>query len=801
MKVFLFVIALMCLISVAFPIRVYAQTSVIDSGNVYFIGQEIPVPTSSTSVSFALEWDLIDGDSTAGEVYSGNARVSGGIAYIPTSNIIKKGIYFLAGTGISRRRIFLTDPLPQVSDPTTWPFGLITSSDKPEQGAAMAEEMYRVGIKFFHFDYPISTINSIGASSDPNAGRISAGFDSFITRAAQLGINPVFKLMNHYSQIAGPNDLNGNFYSGLQKIQTYYKGKQKYWTISNEPEGGGYSQFSPQQLAGTIKNMSIVLKGVDPNVKIIAGEFYGGCSTDTSTHCGLLISSAYRNYWDFLSSHNFVRINNGNQPVSNYLDAMNSVGISKPIWETEANGTMFGGPSEYSGYMFSGFPTYGDSDVHSSINKYMIRTFCLESLSGNLWVPARYNPNQPCLGADLFIAMHYNANWETMWALKRHWISNTVQPEEMNHKVADFRGATDMLYGSKGVTRIPNLEPTAECNTNSVGTTYDYCGADGYIYKHGPEYLVMLWRNTGDSGQDREVVITTNPADKIVGFDSFGNPYPLRNTNGQIKVWVRSEVFYIRGLSQLPVFTPELSNNNTPYFVTQPVIQAVAGKPYYYNAWAYDSDTGSGNNSMPLITYQLVNSPSGMTMARTDSTETRTALVSWPNPAQGVYQVIIRATSTQGAGQNVDQIFTLNVAAANTNLAPVIISNPLTVFARVGFIWRYNLRVFDPNGDLVTYSLPQKPTGMIVDSNGFIQWTPGQSGSFPVTVSVSDGQLATTQVFTLIVGTNDGQPLPSVTPVPVDLKALLTNWLQSTPSFDLIGDSKVNSMDFSKAVR
>jgi hypothetical protein len=745
-----------------------AATPIVNTGDVYFIGDDLPVITTSanSSINYTFEWIHIDRDSTLGETYTGVGTASdvagvGRVALLPTTMLSKKGVYFLSGDGISRRRVLMVDPLPNVGDSSNWPFGLITSEDKLGRGAVTAEEMYRVGIRFFHFDYGISSINSIGASSDPNAGRISPGFEAFLNRAAQLGVQPIFKLMSHYSQISGPTNLNGNFYNGLRKVQTYYAGKLKYWTIGNEVEGGGYSVFSPQEYATVIKNMSIALKGVDPNVKIIAGEFYYA----GNGHLDVLVQPAYRDYWDILSGHRVVGMGQGTDPVSDYIT--NLEGLNKPFWDTEANGTIYGGPAEWEFYQQSRFPATSDSDFHSGIAKHITRSFCLESKNGSAWVPAYFNPTTPCLGVRTFIAMHYDANWETLWALRRHWISDTQQPSEQNHKVANFRTVTDMLYGASGLARIPN---TDSGTPNAPGT--NYTGADGYVYRYGLEYFLVLWQNTGDAANDRELVLTTNPADKIVLFDSFGNPLPLQNNGGTVKVWVRPEVVYLRGFSQLPAFARETTGNDNPYFTSTPVTQAAVGQRYVYTAAAYDSDApASGENSLPRLTYSLVTAPAGMTI--------NNGVIQWTPGGAGNFNVTVRATSQHGSQKTVDQSFALNVASAGANLAPYFHSQPLTLFGATGAVWRYNANARDPNGASITYALTSAPSGMTIDAtSGFIQWTPGTSGDYSFTVSASDGALSGTQSFSVRVGAGTipvtGSPSKTASPAGADQNQSVT---------------------------
>jgi hypothetical protein len=723
-----------------------ARAQIVATGNVYFLGDDITVAASGSGpVAYTLEAILEDRSSVIGEIYSGTGTLSAGVAYLPTTMIPRKGVYRLSGTGISARRILLLDHLPSVGDPLKWPFGSITSDDKTQQGAPMAEEFYRVGLRFLHLDYPISTINAIGSSTDPNAGRISAGWEAFINRSAQLGVHPILKLMANYSDIAQPTNLNGPFYTGLRRIQSYYQGKLKYWMLGNEVEGGGYSQFTVDQYANTIRNMSQALKGVDSQATIVAGEFYNASSSNQ--HLTRLLEPAYRDSWDILSGHAVTRGGAlGTSWASEYVQRLQ--GLNKPFWDTEANGTTYGGPSEVEGLWSSYFPMLSQTDVYGGINKLMLRSFCLETWNGSQWVPGYYNPASRCLSVDMFMSIHYNANWDVQWQLKSHYNSNSQLIAEQNEKVINFRAAADFLYGARGLTRMPT-------------TGGNYNRADGYIYQYGPEYALALWQNTTQASQARELILTTS--DPITMVDSFGNPYPLRNTGGQVKVWVPQEVVYLRGFRSIPAIALDTSSTDAPYFLTSPPTQAVVGRPYSYTARAYDSDVATtGTNSVPRITYSLVSGPTGMTVSGGDS---RALLIAWTPQAAGTYPVVVRATSTHGTTLTVDQSFNVTVAAAGTNVPPYLHSEPMSRFARTSYIWRYNANAHDPNGDSLTYSVSGLPGATIDPVSGFIQWTPPGAGQHTVTVRATDPQgLAAAQTFTVVAGSLDGDLTPPAAP-------------------------------------
>jgi len=88
---------------------------------------------------------------------------------------------------------------------------------------------------------------------------------------------------------------------------------------------------------------------------------------------------------------------------------------------------------------------------------------------------------------------------------------------------------------------------------------------------------------------------------------------------------------------------------------------------------------------------------------------------------------------------------------APPNEAPIITSAPI-ITATVGEAYVYDVEATDPDGNVLTYSLTVKPGRMTINSStGKIVWFPGTTGSYDVTVKVSDGKLSDTQSFTIIV--------------------------------------------------
>ena len=99
------------------------------------------------------------------------------------------------------------------------------------------------------------------------------------------------------------------------------------------------------------------------------------------------------------------------------------------------------------------------------------------------------------------------------------------------------------------------------------------------------------------------------------------------------------------------------------------------------------------------------------------------------------------------------------------NYHPVLYSTPVT-HGTVGIVYNYDVNATDPNGDVLIYSLLTSPAGMNIDfATGLINWTPGQAGSFDITMEVSDGNGETdNQIFTAVI---------EVLIVPVTVPAIL----------------------------
>lgn len=91
-------------------------------------------------------------------------------------------------------------------------------------------------------------------------------------------------------------------------------------------------------------------------------------------------------------------------------------------------------------------------------------------------------------------------------------------------------------------------------------------------------------------------------------------------------------------------------------------------------------------------------------------------------------------------------------AGMAVNHPPVIQSNPVANGA-AGQAYRYAFLATDPDGDKLTYSIVQGPTGMTMDAvTGVVTWAQPLQGSYNITLRVDDGKAYTDQAYILVIG-------------------------------------------------
>jgi Bacterial Ig domain/HYR domain len=104
---------------------------------------------------------------------------------------------------------------------------------------------------------------------------------------------------------------------------------------------------------------------------------------------------------------------------------------------------------------------------------------------------------------------------------------------------------------------------------------------------------------------------------------------------------------------------------------------------------------------------------------------------------------------------------TFSITVGNTNRPPTL-TNPGAQTATEGVLLTFQASATDPDGDPLSFSGSNLPTGATVSPSGLFSWTPSftQAGSYPnVTISVTDGAAPTiSQSFTITVGNVNRAP-------------------------------------------
>lgn len=110
--------------------------------------------------------------------------------------------------------------------------------------------------------------------------------------------------------------------------------------------------------------------------------------------------------------------------------------------------------------------------------------------------------------------------------------------------------------------------------------------------------------------------------------------------------------------------------------------------------------------------------------------------------------------------------FNINLNMTMQNHPPNITSIPQTSITQLK-TYQYQITTTDWNQDTIMHYLDQAPANMNINqSSGLITWTPNttQLGDFQIKIMVSDGQLNTTQNYTIRVNNQNLAPIITSTP-------------------------------------
>ncbi len=180
--------------------------------------------------------------------------------------------------------------------------------------------------------------------------------------------------------------------------------------------------------------------------------------------------------------------------------------------------------------------------------------------------------------------------------------------------------------------------------------------------------------------------------------------------------------------------------NEPPRVTSVPTTSARAGRTYRYEVEAIDP------NGDPL-SYELLESPTAMTI------NAQTGLIQWTPTATEVGTQTILVQVSDPRGGVTTQRFTLRTESITSNRAPLFNFSPTTL-AEVGMPLAFTATALDADDDPLIFSVISGPTGLTVNANGQVQWTPtaAQLGSHSIELQVSDGRGGRTrQAFTICV--------------------------------------------------
>ena len=96
------------------------------------------------------------------------------------------------------------------------------------------------------------------------------------------------------------------------------------------------------------------------------------------------------------------------------------------------------------------------------------------------------------------------------------------------------------------------------------------------------------------------------------------------------------------------------------------------------------------------------------------------------------------------------------------NRLPVIQKTPVSRFIPMDSLYRDTVLAFDPDGDTISYNIIAGPTGISINKQGALSWTPGQqdTGNHTITLRIGDGYQPLFCTYTLYVFGDLGHPGP-----------------------------------------
>jgi len=201
----------------------------------------------------------------------------------------------------------------------------------------------------------------------------------------------------------------------------------------------------------------------------------------------------------------------------------------------------------------------------------------------------------------------------------------------------------------------------------------------------------------------------------------------------------------------LTLTIPVVEANSAPFITSTPVSAVTADAGYVYALQAQDSENDT-------LVYYLTTAPPGMTI------DAASGLVSWSPGLSDLGAHPVEIAISDGRGGGAQQNYTLVVNDGVGNLPPEITSLA-PQYVVEGELFSYTVVATDPDGDSLTTSVTQAPSGSTLNGDT-IEWTPASGGEIPryasFRVEVSDGANTAYQNFFVAVVDSSFDPLALV---------------------------------------
>ncbi len=322
------------------------------------------------------------------------------------------------------------------------------------------------------------------------------------------------------------------------------------------------------------------------------------------------------------------------------------------------------------------------------------------------------------------------------------------------------------------------VAPTADNDKPVFASTPDSAAEVARQYSYSP----VVFDANGDSlAFDlplKPVGMVINPDSGVLGW------IPTQNQIGTHSVALR--VRDARGAIALQTFLVDVVAANVDPVITStpPRGPAAANLPYEYPVRAQDA------NNDPL-TFRLQSGPADMTI------DPASGVLAWTPSIADISSHSITIAVEDGRGGVAEQTFALDVAATTVNEDPIILSSSSTSVL-LGDRYLYRLQVIDNNGDPITIQLDSPPSGMTLDGDSLIQWTPDETqlGLHNITIRASDGRGGeAVQTFGLRVAVAIANEPPVIVSNPPASSVVGTVYEYDTVAEDPDGDLVVWMLD------